>query len=95
MNDLVLSIHGTAISGSGSDIIAPFQFNGRLRDDGSVELIKKYDRKHSVLYVGQYDGEGTLSGDWDISGYRGEWSIKFVEPVGGDAFEIQEIVPEG
>ena len=94
MHNLELEIAGDQLSGSGTDIIAPFTFRGRLRPDGYVELIKQYKQLHSVLYVGQYDGEGTLFGTWDISGYQGTWSIKILGPPDAAAREIQEIQPQ-
>lgn len=75
MNDLKLDFRGPTIWGQGTDIIAAFTIAGKLLSDGTVEIIKKYDQRHSVLYVGTYDGEGTLCGRWDIGGYQGEWSI--------------------
>lgn len=89
----MVGVHGDRVVGSGSDIIAPFTLSGKIRADGTLELIKHYERRHSVLYVGRYDGEGTLSGTWDISGYQGQWSIRFVKPVSGEANEIREIGP--
>ncbi|MEZ6149344.1 MAG: hypothetical protein R3C09_04410 [Pirellulaceae bacterium] len=50
-----------------------------MRSDGTVEFVKQYTGRHTVLYVGQYDGEGTFYGTWDIDGYRGQWSIKVIQ----------------
>ena len=92
MNDLKLDFRGPTIFGQGSDIIAPFTISGKVRPDGSVEIIKKYDLRHSVLYVGTYDGEGTLCGRWDIGGYQGEWSIRLLRASASQGDEsIQEI----
>lgn len=76
MSALKLDFQGPTIWGEGSDIIAKFTLSGKVRPDGSVEILKQYKNRHSVLYVGTYDGEGTLCGRWDISGYQGEWSIR-------------------
>ena len=92
MEQLWLRIEGTSIEGAGVDIIAPFTFSGKFRPDGSIEMIKQYERMHGVLYVGRYDGEGTLFGTWDINGYRGEWLIRFDRPVAGST-EIEEVLP--
>lgn len=92
MRDLQLDIQGPSIIGQGTDIVAPFTLTGKFRPDGSVELLKRYQGRHQVLYVGTYDGEGTLRGRWDIAGYQGEWSIRLMsrnQPAGDD--EIQEI----
>lgn len=94
MEDLQLCIAGNRIWGKGTDVIADFTFEGKLREDGMVELIKQYLDQHSVVYVGQYDGEGTLAGTWDINGYRGKWHIKFLGPSHGKKPEITEILPE-
>lgn len=93
MQDLSLQISKNHIWGSGKDIVSPFTFEGRVREDGAVELIKQYQDRHSVVYVGQYDGEGTLAGTWDIHGYRGQWSIKFLGPAQDRGDAIEEIQP--
>ncbi len=92
MNDLRLDFRGPTIYGEGKDIIASFTLSGKVRPDGSVELLKQYRNRHSVLYVGTYDGEGTLCGKWDISGYQGNWSIRLAK-AGSSAEDddIQEI----
>ena len=79
MHQLQIAFQGSHIEGSGVDLIAPFTLTGNLRSDGAVEIVKQYSGRHTVLYVGQYDGEGTLYGDWDIDGYRGLWSIKLLQ----------------
>lgn len=76
MRGLTLEFCGPTIIGKGADIIASFTISGKLRPDGSVEILKKYDRRHSVLYVGTYDGEGSMNGKWDIAGVQGKWSIR-------------------
>lgn len=92
MNGLKLEFHRSVITGEGTDIIAPFTISGKLRPDGSVELIKKYERRHSVLYVGNYDGEGSLNGRWDIGGIQGEWSIRLLRAISDRTEEsIQDI----
>jgi hypothetical protein len=93
MNNLKIDFRGPTIFGQGSDIIAPFTITGKLRPDGSVEIIKKYDQRHTVLYVGTYDGEGSLTGRWDIGGYQGEWSIRLQRAAGSQQSDqsIQDI----
>lgn len=76
MNDLKIDFRGPTIYGEGKDVIAAFTMVGKFRQDGSVEILKQYQNRHSVLYVGIYDGEGNMRGKWDISGYQGEWSIR-------------------
>lgn len=94
MRDLTLNFEGSTITGRGVDITAPFTFTGSFRYDGAVEIIKKYLGRHNVLYVGQYDGEGTFYGTWDIQGYCGQWSIKVVRPH-GSAEDFDEVQPKG
>ena len=93
MHQLQIAFQGSHIEGSGVDLIAPFTLTGNLRSDGAVEIVKQYSGRHTVLYVGQYDGEGTLYGDWDIDGYRGLWSIKLLQldPVDADREEYDEV----
>jgi hypothetical protein len=91
MHDLQLEFSASAIVGSGHDMIAPFRLSGRLRADGTVEIVKQYVDRHTVFYVGQYDGEGTFHGTWDINGYQGLWSIKVVGLTESDADEHDEI----
>lgn len=92
MTDLVMEFHGRAITGAGCDVIEKFTLSGNIRQDGSVELMKQYNHRHSVLYVGVYDGEGTFNGRWDIGGYQGEWSIRLLKPRHSSTEEdIQEI----
>ncbi|MEZ6137789.1 MAG: hypothetical protein R3C53_23120 [Pirellulaceae bacterium] len=93
MHELVLSFTGDRIHGGGIDIVAPFELEGRVRKDGSVEIIKQYIGLHKVIYVGQYDGEGTLYGTWDINGHQGKWSIKLLHPAGANDLTIQEVAP--
>lgn len=93
MENLELVFHGARIEGSGVDIIAPFELSGTLRTDGTVEILKKYEYRHSVVYVGRYDGEGTLYGTWAIGGQRGEWSIHLERSRAQSEMEIREILP--
>ena len=93
MTDLIMRFQGAEITGQGRDRIAAFSLTGRMRPDGGVELIKQYRQRHRVLYVGSYDGEGTLAGRWDIDGYQGEWAIRLLGRVEPDA--DREIVDIG
>ena len=75
MRGLVLRFSADRIEGEGSDVIGPFTFQGQFRGDGSVVLVKQYIGRHQVLYRGQYDGEGTIFGEWSIGEY---WRGPFV-----------------
>ncbi|MCA9085717.1 MAG: hypothetical protein KDA81_16765 [Planctomycetaceae bacterium] len=92
MNELVMRISDAQIEGDGVDVVAPFTLRGEVRADGSVEMVKQYLHRHSVLYVGNYDGEGTFSGQWDIDGYRGEWAIRLLRTM-HPTDAIEEIEP--
>ena len=76
MCDLRLQFDGGRISGSGHDIVGLFTFRGTLSDEGRVVMVKRYLGQHSVDYVGQYDGEGILWGDWHIGHLTDQWLIK-------------------
>jgi hypothetical protein len=66
MNDLVLHFDGGSVEGSGHDVVGRFVFHGTCNDHGEVRLIKQYLGRHQVLYLGSYDGEGTIHGRWHI-----------------------------
>lgn len=76
MGNLSLSFTDQHVSGGGSDIIGEFTLEGDLQSDGSIVIHKHYLGKHTVFYDGQYDGEGTFYGTWDIHGLHGNWSIR-------------------
>jgi hypothetical protein len=76
MRDLRLQFGDGKISGSGYDIVGLFTFAGTLSDQGRVVMIKRYLGQHKVDYVGQYDGEGVLWGDWHIGPWKDRWMIK-------------------
>jgi len=62
------------VRGEGTDMIGPFRIEGEYREtDGEVRVgwIKTYERGHSVLYVGTFDGT-QIHGHWEFgSGYGG------------------------
>ena len=66
MHDLTLRFAGGQIDGEGYDCIGYFTFAGRYDDQGGVAMVKHYLGKHTVDYVGRYDGEGTIHGRWSI-----------------------------
>ena len=96
MHDLQLSMHNGVISGSGTDIIHDFTLAGKISEQGAVEIVKQYRDRHSVLYVGRYDGEGAMFGDWHISGFTGKWWLKFQGPasIALDDMAIDEVLPQ-
>ena len=74
MGPLVLRFHDGRIDGEGRDIVGPFTFEGEYDNQGGVVLRKHYLGKHTVDYVGRYDGEGTIHGRWSIDPF---WSGPF------------------
>ncbi len=93
MSDLELSFDGRSIRGRGYDIIGLFELDGLVDERSLVELNKHYLGKHSVLYQGVYDGEGTFSGIWQIGAYHGKWLIKISRQHGIDNQPIVEFAP--
>ena len=90
MEDLVLQFDGGLITGSGTDIIGAFTFAGEM-ESGEVNLLKQYIGQHSVDYIGTFDGEGTMQGDWFIGSFTGEWLIKIVGALQGEEAAIARI----
>jgi hypothetical protein len=94
MHQLKLRIAGGQITGSGTDIVGPFRFIGTITEGGVVAMIKRYLGQHEVEYLGTYDGEGTMFGEWRIGLFKDRWAITFKRPakgsksVGEDAREI-------
>ena len=75
MHDVVLHFSSESVAGGGVDVIGAFTFAGHVRSDGSVTMVKQYFGGHRVLYHGQYDGEGTIHGQWSIDPH---WSGPFL-----------------
>jgi len=93
MERLCIQFDGGDVSGSGTDIIGPFTFTGKL-EQGRVVLVKQYIGQHSVDYLGTYDGEGTMHGVWRIESLTGAWLIKIVAQLDqARTREIQEWAP--
>ena len=92
MRDLVVDFTHGVLSGEGTDIVGDFTLQGKLENEGQVRIVKQYIGRHQVIYIGQYDGEGTFFGTWLIGAIGGKWSIKIV--VNRKASEdIEEILP--
>lgn len=56
------------IHGQGCDCVGLFRFTGTYTPDGKLSLVKQYLGQHQVFYEGHVDGEGTIRGQWSISG---------------------------
>lgn len=82
MTELRLKFDSGVILGTGRDIIGPFTFHGTIDNQGHVAMVKQYIGQHSVDYVGIYDGEGLLYGDWHIGGSKDRWLIRIKSPAG-------------
>lgn len=75
MRELVLRFSSSRVEGTGVDVIGPFTFDGTYDSNGTVNLVKRYPH-HTVTYQGQYDGEGTIYGEWSIGAYaRGKFAL--------------------
>lgn len=91
MEDLLLEFDSGSVRGAGRDMIGPFLFEGTYDTAGLVRLRKQYIGRHTVLYVGQYDGEGVVFGQWFIGSDSGKFALRRQwRPPGADA-PIQEI----
>lgn len=92
MRDLVLTFAGGKVQGSGIDLIGLFTFQGEYDDQGNVTLIKRYIGRHSVLYQGRFDGEGTIFGQWSIgTQWTGPFALSPNLPRSLDDGPIQDI----
>jgi hypothetical protein len=77
MTPFFLTFAGGKVTGRGKDIIGPFLFSGEYDEvTGEIRLVKQYSR-HSVIYVGNPDGEGSIHGTWYIGEtYKGPFSLR-------------------
>ncbi len=91
MQRLRLRFAAGAISGTGVDIIGPFTFEGSMTADARVLMIKQYIGRHQVRYVGTYDGEGLLWGEWYIGPFTGPWLIRLRADAGSPSHEIESV----
>ncbi len=76
MRELRLRFDAGRIAGSGHDIVGAFTISGTIAADGGVIMNKRYLGMHAVRYVGSYDGEGLLWGQWWIGALHNRWLIK-------------------
>ena len=76
MEELQVVIEGRELRGSGVDIFGPFSLRGIIGETGVVAIQKRYVGRHLVEYVGEFDGEGSMSGTWRIDDWEGgRWMI--------------------
>ncbi len=91
MHDLEIFFEDESLHGTGVDIIGAFQIRGLVSPDGTVKILKQYLGAHSVTYIGTSDGEGTMSGGWNIDSHiGGRWSINY-RATENDCDAIEEI----
>jgi hypothetical protein len=76
MENLRIAFEDGRIRGSGSDMVGPFMLSGIIDAGGTVVIRKQYVGQHEVTYTGVFDGEGTMSGQWNIDGLHGPWAIR-------------------
>lgn len=91
MSGLQITFEGGNLRGMGNDIVGPFTLTGTIGAGGVVLIQKHYLDKHSVKYVGSYDGEGLMQGNWRILDQTGRWSIVIKRNLAESEKEIQEI----
>ncbi len=76
MTDLVLHFEDGHITGAGEDVVGKFRFSGTYDQAGNIVMVKQYLDRHQVVYVGRYDGEGTIHGTWEIPPlWRGTFAL--------------------
>lgn len=90
MLQLQLRMSGGQIKGSGIDTVGPFTFTGTISEGGVVAMIKQYLGQHQVEYLGSYDGEGTMFGEWRIGPFKDQWAIKFKRPARVNQVESED-----
>ena|SRR6516162_5050374 len=94
MEPLFLVFSGGTVRGEGRDIIGAFTFSGSYDNEGHVTLTKQYVGRHSVLYHGTYDGEGTIFGRWSIGEiWSGPFALSSVAEIDVADEPIYEIRP--
>jgi hypothetical protein len=93
MTPFTLRFADGRVTGDGRDVIGPFTFEGTYdARTGAVRMVKQYLGKHRVLYVGEPDGEGSISGTWSIGdAYSGTFLLRprLAKPTGDEP--IREI----
>jgi hypothetical protein len=89
MRDLRLRFEAGGVIGSGHDIVGLFTVRGTIAADGSVIMVKNYLGMHTVRYVGHYDGEGLMWGQWWIGSLHNRWLIKITRSNSQVADEVE------
>lgn len=76
MFDLQIKFSGNILSGEGWDCVGEFSLDGEIHPDAKVQIVKKYKNRHSVVYLGQHDGEGMIYGAWALDGDNGTFALR-------------------
>lgn len=93
MQNLTIKIIDGQIQGSGHDIAGLFVMSGRIGEGSKVTIEKDYLGSHRVAYLGTYDGEGTMSGEWYIGYDHGRWAISIRKGTSQTDSAIKELLP--
>ena len=92
MRDFLLRFANGEVAGEGIDIVGAFTVSGEYDDRGAVRLTKKYVGRHTVLYEGKHDGEGTIFGQWSIAPiWSGTFAMRPVRSLADPNLPIQTI----
>ena len=90
MHELRLTIDSEILKGTGWDCIGPFTLQGKITG-GNAAIIKQYIGRHQAHYLGTYDGEGVLAGEWRIGDFSGPWLISLAPAKDSHDDEIKEL----
>jgi len=90
MEQLRLQFSQGRIRGSGTDVIGPFTFSGTLSQEGRVAMLSQSLGRRGVQYLGFYDGEGLMSGEWRVFIDHGRWMIR-IRSAPADAETVAEL----
>lgn len=89
MHDLSIAFDGNKLAGAGWDFVGSFQLSGTILHGRQIEITKHYEF-HQVAYLGEYDGEGTISGVWALAGDQGRFAMRQAGGFRRDVSEIPE-----
>ena len=100
MHNFVLNVDPAGgVLGSGNDCVGSFTITGTV--SAEVRLVKRYVRRHSLLYVGTNSGEG-IFGTWQVPGApailgltSGRFALFPTRDSTSDRAEVRELKPAG
>lgn len=64
------------IHGSGSDAVGSFTLKGNITNGNQVHFDKAYTGAHTIVYKGTLEDDGTIKGQWDLTGMTGGFEIR-------------------